>query len=313
MTDPNTPATAGEPISHRTLRCGPVDLHVAECGPAGAPAVVLLHGWPQTGAIWAAVAQRLPGYRLVMPDLRGLGASSVPEGPYDKLTIAGDIATLVTDVLELPEAVLVGHDWGGVVAFYTAWLLGARARGLAVVDVTIPNDLGAGPDISQGGARWHHAFHRTALAEQLVAGNEDAYYNWFYDTLAARPEAIDAAARAHYLDSYRDPERTRAGFGYYRAIAEDVANARRVGLGGLGVPVLALGGDSSWGRRTEPLECLRHFATDVTGGLVAGSGHFVPEERPDDLAEALRGFLPRCFGPNGLGPSGLDTEGGPRA
>ncbi len=280
---------------HRTIRVGDVDLHVALDGPADGPAVLLLHGWPHTWLSWRRVAPLLEGYRLVMPDLRGLGGSSVPGGGYDKLTVAGDVAAL-PDELGLGDVVVVGHDWGGVVAFYTAWLLGSRARGLAVVDVTIPNDLGAGPDIAQGGNRWHHAFHRTTLAEDLTDGREDTYLGWFYDHFAADPSAIDAATRASYVDAYRGRERMAAGFGYYRSRDADVANARRVGAGGLTVPVLALGGAVGFGRGEEPLECLRYFAAgEVTGGTIAGCGHFVPEEAPDELAGHLLPFLRRCL------------------
>ena len=282
-------------IEHRTVTVGDVDLHVATAGPADGPAVLLLHGWPHTWLSWRKVVPLLDGYRLVVPDLRGLGASSVPDGPYDKLTVAGDIAGLVGE-LGLDDVVVVGHDWGGVVAFYTAWLLGSRARGLAVVDVTIPNDLGAGPDIAQGGKRWHHAFHRTALAEELVDGREAAYLGWFYDTFAASPDAIDPGTRASYVDAYRGRERLRAGFEYYRSSEADVANARRVGEGGITVPVLALGGAVGFGRGEEPLQCLRYFASsDVDGGVIPDCGHFVPEERPDELAAHLLPFLGRCL------------------
>lgn len=290
---------------HRTVRVGEVDLDVVIDGPADAPAVLLLHGWPHTSRAWRKVVPLLDGYRVVMPDLRGLGASSVPDGPYDKLTVAGDVVGLL-DELDVGSAVVVGHDWGGVVAFYTAWLLGSRgsaaggaertrARGLAVVDVTIPNDLGAGPDIAQGGNRWHHAFHRTALAEELVDGREDTYLGWFYDTFAADPKAIDDDTRASYVEAYRGRERMRAGFAYYRSLEADVANARRVGENGITVPVLALGGAVGFGRGEEPLECLRYFAAGpVAGGSIPDCGHFVPEERPEELAGHLRPFVARC-------------------
>lgn len=282
-------------FEHRTVTVGDVDLHVATTGPADGPAVLLLHGWPHTGLSWRRVAPLLDGYRLVVPDLRGLGGSSVPDGPYDKLTVAGDVAGLA-DRLGLDDVVVVGHDWGGVVAFYTAWLLGCSARGLAVVDVTIPNDLGAGRDIAQGGNRWHHAFHRTALAEDLVDGREDTYLGWFYDHFSAHPDAIDGETRASYVAAYRGRERMRAGFAYYRSRDADVANARKVGSGGITVPVLALGGAVGFGRGEEPLECLRYFASgEVTGGSIPDCGHFVPEEAPDALAGHLLPFLRRCL------------------
>lgn len=280
-------------ITHRTVACGDVDLHVALAATEDGDPVVLLHGWPQTWRSWRYVAAMLGRYRLVMPDLRGLGESSIPgDGvdAYAKRTLAGDVVALVDALgLDRGRVVVVGHDWGGVVAVHAASLLGAR--GLAVLDVTVPNDLGAGVDIAQGGARWHHAFHRTTLAEELVVGKEDAYYGWFYATLGARPDAIAAEDAAAYVDAYRGPERTRAGFSLYRALAQDVADAQLIGHHGLTMPVLALGGEESWGRGWEPAACLEFFASDVTGGTIAGAGHFLPEEAPSEVASRLRAFL----------------------
>ncbi|MFD0557877.1 pimeloyl-ACP methyl ester carboxylesterase [Stackebrandtia endophytica] len=283
-------------VTHHRLRTGDTTLHVATAGPRDGQPVLLIHGWPQTWLAWRHLIPRLDGYRLVMPDLRGLGDSGRNGAGYDKLSLARDLVGL-TEVMELPDTFVVGHDWGGVVAFYTTWLLEQRAKGLAVLDVTIPNDLGSGTDIAQGGKRWHHGFNRSALAERLVIGREREYYGWFYETLGRAPDVIDPETIEAYVDAYRDPECSRAGFELYRAIATDIDNARLVGRHGIGVPVLALGGDSSWGRGDEPLESLSHFATDVTGGSVKDCGHWIPEERPAELATALTEFFTHCDNP----------------
>ena len=193
--------------------------------------------------------------------------------------------------LDPHRVVVVGHDWGGVVATHAAHRMGAR--GLVVLDVTVPNDLGAGPDISQGGGRWHHAFHRSGVAEDLIVGNEAAYFGWFFAHFGATPDAIDPDDAAAYVAAYTGAGRVRAGLAYYRATPRDVADARAIGRHGLPMPVLALGGDSSWGRGTEPLSCLGFFADDVSGGTITGAGHWLPEEAPDEVAARLRAFLAR--------------------
>ena len=255
-------------VTHHRLRTGDTTLHVATAGPRDGQPVLLIHGWPQTWLAWRHLIPRLDGYRLVMPDLRGLGDSGRSDAGYDKLSLARDLVGL-TEVMELPDTFVVGH-------------------------VTIPNDLGSGTDIAQGGKRWHHGFNRSALAERLVIGREREYYGWFYETLGRAPDVIDPETVDTYVDAYRDPECSRAGFELYRAIATDIDNARLVGRHDIRVPALALGGDSSWGRGDEPLESLSHFAADVTGGSVKVCGHWIPEERPAELAAALTEFFTHC-------------------
>jgi pimeloyl-ACP methyl ester carboxylesterase len=276
-------------MQHHHADLGDVRLHYVTAG-AGYP-VVLLHGWPQTWYEWRLIMPRLAEtYRVIAPDLRGLGDSSRPAGGYDKKTVGNDIWRLVHDVLGLSEFFLVGHDWGGPTAYAVAAEHPDAVKKLAILDVTIPGD--GSPNISQGGKRWHHAFHQTLdLPEALVAGREDIYLGWFYRNYGARPLGDDEIAE--YLRTYRQPGALRAGFSYYRNIPRDIAdNEARVAAGfKLPMPVLALGGEGGWGRRTEVLESLRRLATDVRGGTIADCGHWMPEEQPDELLRALLAFF----------------------
>ena len=162
--------SAGAPpfeVEHHHARAGDVSLHYATAG-VGEP-VVLLHGWPSTWYEWRHVMPLLAHrYRVIAPDLRGLGDSSRPLDGYDKRSIAADLWQLLAAALGLTRWHLVGHDWGGPVAFALAAAHPEATRTLTIVDVTVP---GIGPDVSQGGKRWHHAFHMTPdLPEALVRG-----------------------------------------------------------------------------------------------------------------------------------------------
>ena len=228
---------------------------------------------------------------MIAPDLRGLGDTSRPASGYDKKTIADDVSQLVIDTLDIDNFRLVGHDWGGPVAFALAAAHSDAVTQLAIIDVAIPGDGSA--NISQGGRRWHHAFHQTPeLPEALVRGREEIYLGWFYENYGATKNAISATAVAEYLRTYREPGALHAGFEYYRNIPLDVANNEAIlAQGFLPMPVLAIGGAESWGRGEEVLDSCRRVATNVRGGVIANAGHWVPEEQPEALAAELRKFF----------------------
>jgi len=279
-------------MEHCSLQLSRVTLHVVIAGNVSGDPVVLLHGWPQTWHEWRKLVPLLGlRYRLIIPDLPGLGESSRPDA-YDKKSIATHLREMC-ERLGLPRFHLVGHDWGGPTAFALACAMADGVRTLSILDVTIP---GIGPDISQGGRRWHHAFHMTPeLPEILVQGRERDYLGWFYREFCWQRDAITTADIDEYVRCYARPGAMRAGFEYYRALPQDREDNRRLLDSGfrLPMPVLALGGarTEARGRADEPLESLRAIARDVRGGAIAECGHFIPEEQPDVLAERLLAFF----------------------
>ena len=229
-----------------------------------------------------------------MPDLPGLGDSSIPSGGYDKKTIAADLVQMC-ERLALERFHLVGHDWGGPTAFALACAIPNSVRTLSILDVTIP---GIGPDISQGGRRWHHAFHMTPeLPETLVQGREREYLGWFYREFCWQRGAIEPTDVDEYVRCYGRPGGLSAGFGYYRSLPQDKADNAAILESGfrLSMPVLALGGarTEARGRAMEPLESLREVALDVRGFEIPECGHFIPEEQPALLADHLLRFFAR--------------------
>ncbi|MEV0072894.1 MULTISPECIES: alpha/beta fold hydrolase [unclassified Amycolatopsis] len=282
--------TAG--LTHHHADLGDVRLHYVTAG-HGEP-VVLLHGWPQTWFCWRHVLPLLAGdFTIVAPDLRGLGDSSRRAGGYDTRTVASDIDRLMREELRAERFHVMGHDWGGLVAYALAAHFPGPVRTLTIVDVAIPGD--GSPGINQGGRRWHHEFHRTpGLPEALIAGREELYLGWFYDHYGHRADVITAEDRVEYLRTYTRPETLSAGFEYYRAIDQDARdNAARAAEQRVDVPVLAVGGASGWGRGAEVEASVSRLADDVTGAVVAEAGHWVPEEQPGELVRLFREFTAR--------------------
>lgn len=275
-------------IVHHTTVVNDVELHYVRAG-AGDP-VVLLHGWPQTWYEWRHVIPALAErYTVIAPDLRGLGDSSKPASGYDKRTIAADVYGLVRQ-LGYERIFLVGHDWGGPVAYAYASAHPADVRRLAILDVAIPGSgLESVIGLSRGGGLWHIPFHAVRdLPEALVAGRERTYLTWFYRT-AVNPAAITEADIDEYVRCYSQPGAMCAGFEYYRAIFDDIEHNQENAKRKLPMPVLALGGERGFGAIT--LSSLQGLASDVRGEVIEGCAHWIPEEQPEYLIHKLLEFF----------------------
>jgi pimeloyl-ACP methyl ester carboxylesterase len=276
-------------LAHHTAALEDVALHYVIAG-SGDP-VVLLHGWPQTWYEWRHIIPALADrYTVIAPDMRGIGDSSRPAVGYDKRTVANDIHQLVRK-LGFEKIFLVGHDWGGPVAYAYACAHPDDVHKLAILDVTIPGEGWENiRQISRRAGIWHLAFHNVRdLPETLVAGRERIYLSWFYRSVAYDPTAISEADIDEYVRCYSAPGAMRAGFEYYRAIFADIDHNRENAKTKLKMPVLALGGER--GFHALPLRAMKELAENVRGGVVERSGHWIPEERPDYLIEQLTAFF----------------------
>ena len=252
------------------------------------PAVVMLHGFADTGDMWAPLAAELVGHRtVVVPDLRGMGLSSHPAGGYDKKTQGQDIAR-VLDRLAIDKAELVTHDIGNMVGYALAAQYPARITRWAVMDAPLPG-IGPWDEILKSPLLWHFNFRGPDM-ERLVQGRERIYLDRFWNELSANPKAIDEDTRRHYAELYARPGGMHSAFEQFAAFNQDSAdNKQFAGHGKLAMPVLAIGADKSFG--TAQADVLRFVASNVTGQVIANSGHWLMEEQPTATVAAIAAFL----------------------
>ena len=276
-------------LKHDYADLGDVRLHYVSGGTG--PAIVLLHGWPQTWYMWRDV---LPGlmqrYRVVAVDMRGLGDSSRPAVGYDTKTVANDIWRLMHDVLGEKQFHVAAHDWGGPVAYALAAQHRDAVTSMAIFDAPVPGD---GSVLTALG-RWHFGFHAEAdLPEAMVAGREEIYLRHMYRKGGARPDAVSEEAQREYLRTYTQPGGMRSGFNYYREWAQDAKdNQAFIKQGKLAMPILVYGGGApNVGRGLYAMDSWQRVACDVRGGVAEGCGHWIPEERPAWVVERLLEFF----------------------
>ncbi len=262
-------------------------LHV-RIGGAG-PAVVMLHGFGDTGDMWAPAAAALAKtHTVIVPDLRGMGLSAHPDTGYTKVNQAADIAG-VMDSLHIQTADLVTHDIGNMVGYALAAKYSARITKWVVIDAPLPG-IANWEEVKQSPLLWHFNF-RGPDEERLVAGRERIYLDRFYNELSADPKKIDEATRRHYAALYARPHAMHDAFEQFGAFNQDATdNKALLAKGGkLTMPVLALGGDKSFG--SAQADTLRVVATNVTKGIVPDSGHWIMDENPKATTAFIVKFL----------------------
>jgi pimeloyl-ACP methyl ester carboxylesterase len=275
-----------ETFQAREIATNGTTLHV-RVGGAG-PAVVLLHGYGETGDMWESLAVQLAkDHTVVIPDLRGMGLSERPAAGYDKKTQGHDIAGIL-DALKIVSADLVTHDIGNMVGYALAAEYPGRITRFVIIDAPLP---GVGPwdDIVRSHALWHFSFYGPD-AERLVEGRERIYLDRFWNEFSSDPMRFDEASRQHYAALYARPGAMHAGFEQFKAFDQDAIDNKAFVAGGkLTMPVLAVGGEKSFGPVMATV--MRAAASNVTEAVVPGSGHWVMEENPTATVKLITDFL----------------------
>ena len=230
-------------------------------------------------------------YTVVVPDLRGIGRSSRPAGGYDKKTQAADIRAVVT-ALGLDRASVVSHDIGIMVAYAYAARYPDKVERLVVMDAPIPG-IAPWDDIVRNPALWHFSFHGPD-AERLVQGRERIYLDRIWNAFTGDPGKPDEATRTYYAAQYAQSGGMRAGFAQFTAFSQDVEDNKIFQRTKLTMPVLAVGGEKSFGA-TEAV-VMRNVATNVREAVVPRAGHWLMEESPAFtialIQDSLRDRLP---------------------
>jgi haloacetate dehalogenase len=281
-----------------TRDVGDATYFVAEAGEG--PPLLLLHGFPETHACWARVAPRLAkSHRVVLPDLRGYGASEAPAGGpegegYSKREMAAEMVELMRAAGHERFAI-AGHDRGGRVAYRLALDHPDSVERLAIINVIPTVDqferMSGGPSL--GYWTWFFLAQQAPFPEELVGANPGAMLDHVFSTWASDSGAVPAESRAAYLAALT-PSTIAAMCGDFRASfhadqihdADDRATGRRIEA-----PTLAVAGADE-AQLSDLPEIWSSWANEVTGATVPG-GHFVPEESPRELGDALERFL-RC-------------------
>lgn len=270
---------------------------VRETGAPDAAPLVLLHGWPQSSYCWQGVARALGDrYRRIMPDLRGLGDSerTLDDTAYTKQALARDMLDLL-DALGVERFALVGHDWGGAVAQEMALAEPERISRLALINIhVLPNARGNAAAQqrlreSGAGAYWYQFFQSAPeLPEAMIPGNERAWLGHFLRTWSH--SAFPAEAFEEYVRCYAIEHTPATGAAYYRCYRADSARWAELAGQRFAMPGLYIHG------RHDPVivsEFTRHL-DDVFADIrleTLDAAHFVPDERADDVAALLDGFL----------------------
>src|SRR5271168_523145 len=270
------------------IRTNGTTLHVRVGGEG--PAAMLLHGYGETGDMWAPLAADLArDHTIVAPDLRGMGLSSRPASGYDKKTQGQDVAG-VLDALGTERVDLVAHDIGNMVGYAFAAQYPDRVTRFGLMDAPLPG-IGPWEEILKNPLLWHFRFGGPDM-ERLVAGRERIYLDRFWNEFSADPKSFSEAARDHYARLYAQPGAMHAGFSQFAAFDQDaIDNLAFLAKGKLTMPVLAVGGEKSFGPTMAVV--MRAAATDVQEQVIPASGHWLMEEQSAATVAAVRAFLDR--------------------
>jgi pimeloyl-ACP methyl ester carboxylesterase len=280
---PTLPTTFKSQIVHSPAGA---DIFVRSAGTG--PVVVLIHGYAETSDSWAPLATELvKTYTVIVPDLRGIGSSSRPAGGYDKKTQAADIRAVVT-TLGFDRTFVVSHDIGIMVAYAYAALYPDKVERLVVMDAPLPG-IAPWDDIVKDHRLWHFSFWGPD-EERLVQGRERIYLDGIWNNFSATPTTQpDDATRKFYAAQYAKPGAMRAGFAHFKAFSQDVQDNQAFARTKLTMPVLAVGGEKSFGATQAVV--MRNVAVNVREAVVPNSGHWLMEESPVYTVALVRDYL----------------------
>ena len=284
-------------FARRRIETSGAAIHLVTGG--SGPPLLLLHGYPETHLMWRKVAPRLAReFTLVIPDLRGYGESSKPNPGakfenYSKRALARDQVETMAG-LGFERFMVAGHDRGARVAHRLALDHPQRALKVALLDI-VPT-LYRFETIDQKAAtqsfHWFFLIQGGGLPERLIGAEPEFFLRHMMGAAGRDPNIIEAQAFAEYLHCFKNPETIRATCDDYRAAAGiDLEHDRADKERRIAPPLLVLWGDkSAQGSGYDVLSVWRERAENARGEAIR-SGHFLPEEAPEETGRALRDFF----------------------
>lgn len=249
--------------------------------------VVLLHGYTQTGYMWNPLLPKLAKkYTVIIPDLRGAGASDKPPTGYDKKNMAKDIHELVKS-LGFKKVMIVGHDIGLMVAYAYAAQFPEETDRVILMDAFLPG-IGNWKDVWLLRDLWHfHFYGKVPLA--LVKGRERIYLEHFWNDFAANPKkSLSEKDRKIYAKAYAQKNSMKSGFEYFKNFEQDAKDFAAFYQNKLNMPFLVLTGEKASGNFL--IEQARLVANEVHGKVVTGSGHWLMEEASSKVIPSIIKF-----------------------
>jgi pimeloyl-ACP methyl ester carboxylesterase len=281
-----------------------VTLNVALAGPADAPAVILLHGFPESHRTWREVAPRLDGrFRLIMPDQRGFAGSDQPQevDAYKSDVVIDDLFALAS-ALSLERFALVGHDWGGAIAWTAALRGDPRLTRLAICNAPHPVIFQKSliEDAGQRAASQYITMLRSPLAEQGIrAMGFDAFFDKAIGDNADGSKILEAEKQQYILE-WSQPGTLTAMLNWYRAssvivpppsVTVPIPDWLLGAFPRIRIPTLVIWGMRDTALLPVQLDGLDRLVEDLAIVRIPEAGHFAPWEAGEQVAQALEGFL----------------------
>ncbi|MEP6768359.1 MAG: alpha/beta hydrolase [Acidobacteriota bacterium] len=252
------------------------------------PPLILLHGYAETSRMWIPIMPQLTAkFRVIAPDLPGIGDSAIPANGLDMKGAATSIHALARS-LGITTARVVGHDIGLMVAYAYAAMYPAETEKLVLMDAFLPG-VGRWETYYNDPRNWHFRFNGPT-PEKLVQGRERTYFEHYWNDFAADgARSIPEADRQAYTAAYARPGRMRAGWAYFVSFLQAAKDSGELSQNRLTMPVLVVGGDKASGEFLA--EQIKLVAGDLRAVIIRNAGHWIMEEQPAQTRDALLGFL----------------------
>jgi pimeloyl-ACP methyl ester carboxylesterase len=281
----------GLSFKHHQVVVDEISIHVVESGLPGKPAILFLHGFPESWAEYEQVMSLLnKDFYVLALDLPGIGESQKISNNR-KYFIAKYINKLI-ETLNLNKISLVGHDVGGMIVYACLKAYPGKFAKAVIMNTAIPG-IDPWDEIKRNPNIWHFAFSAIPnLPEILVTGKQRDYFDYFFNTISANPNSISEKSRVRYVEAYSSADSLRTGFDWYRTFVQDEKDNINNRATPVQTPVLYVRGEREYGNIEHYLKGFHESSLcNIKGQIVTGSGHYAPEEQPGEVANILTEFI----------------------